>query len=163
MHGIRNGARFVRGGLATLAVLLVAACGSESTAPEPAVLARYALSQINGVALPAVVFDAIITDEEDGDSHMRVVATQGSIELRVDETYVQSVNLIYYIDGVRSAYVRYADRGTYHQSGSDVMFESGVLAGVVFHGAVQGENIVADQDLTGEGVTATYGYQKQQN
>lgn len=144
-----------------LAAILAASC-SGATAPRgPA--GTYALSSVEGSALPAPVFDGVIHDphEVDPDFHLRIVATSGQLTLSSTGHYEHAVQLDAEIDGQAQPAMRWRDRGTFAVRGDTLQFDSDYHENVFFHGALKAQAITVVQDLPGEGQAVRYTFTRE--
>ena len=133
---------------------------SDSTAPadnSPHFFGRFDLTQAEAQALPAAVFDGMITDVTPA-FHLRVLATGGSISIDTNGHYEQRVNHDVMINGAFNGPLTRVDHGECTRSGNEFRCESSYLENVAFTATVDGVRLVIAQDLSGEGRVASYRY-----
>lgn len=142
-----------------LLVLSFACSDDDGTGPnEPApVVGVYALTAAEGGALPAVIFDDSVGDEENR-FHLRVLALEGELKLTADGRYEQVVRHEVYVDGVLSDRPRWSDRGTYLANATLVYFESEIIQNIEFLGQRSSNRLDVTTDIIGEGQPVSYRY-----
>lgn len=146
-----------RGARAVLVAALLSGCGegtgTSPGGPTPGVPGTYLLQA------PLPVFDDLVPDPE-GDFHLRVVATGGSLVLMTDSRYQHEVHLEAYVDGQLSGRQGWVDRGDWRAAGDTLHFESGFIGNLVFRGVREDHAVKLVQDLVGEGITAEYPFHR---
>lgn len=144
--------------------LLAAACSADRAAiitdpppppPPPAdsIAARYVLSSVNELPLPAEVYAGLYLEEGTGMwRDVRVIATEGYVQLRADGTFEQRVKMQVLLDGQLSGRPVYNDHGKWRAipySGL-VRFESEYSSEIgVFHGLAHNRKVWLSQEITG--------------
>jgi hypothetical protein len=96
--------------VATIAAA-AAACGHDATGPTSPV-GSYALSSVNGLALPATVLS---------DTGFSVAISEGSLSVQADGRFVVGVTSTWTIEGHPSVFAA-ADTGTWTQAGGRLVF-----------------------------------------
>ena len=138
-------------------MLLLAGCSdatssSPGTTPPP-LTGSYVLQA------PVTVFEGMVEDPE-GDFHLRVLATGGSLVLAQDSTYEHEVRFESYVDGSLSGRPRWADRGQWRARGDTLHFDSDYIGGLAYRGVSRDRSVTVLQDLVGEGTTAEYPFRQ---
>jgi len=124
--------RSAKGAVATMAVVLLAACGSDSTGPHNAnVAGTYNLTTVNGAGLPFTV-------PHTGD-HTEIVQS-ATITLTSDSTYTVLVTGT--VDNAEPG-VLGTDAGHYAVSGSQVTFTSTIIESGHYTAIVNGTTLTA--------------------
>jgi hypothetical protein len=145
----------LRAGLAVM--LLVAGCNDATDSSPgdtpPGLTGSYVLQA------PVTVFEGVVQSPE-GDFHLRVLATGGSLLLARDSSYEHEVRFESYIDGQLSARPRWVDRGQWRARGDTVDFDSDYIEGLVFRGVTNEGAVTVEQDLVGEGTKAGYPFRQ---
>lgn len=147
--------------LGLAAMLLLAGCSdtTEESKPggpgDPGLAGRYALET------PFTAFEGRV-ESEGGDFDLRVVATEGTLELVGDSTYEQQLRFQTFIDGQLAGQSRWTDRGDWRARGDTLHFDSGYIGGLAFRGVKGDRRVRVLQDLVGEGVVAEYPFRRQQ-
>ncbi|MDE3172307.1 MAG: hypothetical protein KGN74_04475 [Gemmatimonadota bacterium] len=126
--------------------------------PPSSIAARYQLTSANGKPLPAEVYAGVYLDQATGAFHdLRIVATDGYVDLHDDGTFAHYVSLRAVVDGDLVGTPRYVDYGLWFAipHSTDVRFESSFRQWPgVFHGVAQAGTVRLDQELTGGEVGA---------
>ncbi|HXE58417.1 MAG TPA: hypothetical protein VNK43_10495 [Gemmatimonadales bacterium] len=145
-----------------LATALVAAvgCGDDGSAPSEGPAGIYRLESAAGGPLPATVFDGTVESSE-GDFHLRVVALEGSLELRQDGHYEHRIRHAVFVDGAPAPEARWTDRGGYRVDADSVRFTSEYIEGVAFAGGLAEDRIETIADYTHEGPAVSYRYARE--
>jgi len=118
--------RFLRGAIAAAAVVLLAACGSDSTGPKNAnVAGTYTRSTVNGASLPYTVPNTGAAVE---------IVQAATITLTGDSAY--TVNATGTVNG--SAGTLLTDAGHYSVAGSQVTFTSTAIPGAHYTAVASG-------------------------
>lgn len=165
MTMVSVGRRNVAARMVVPVVFLLAACGGDrATSPGPVtpppdqpppgvVAARYALTSANGQSLPAEVYAGVYQDESTGWFHdLRIVATDGYVDLHDDGTFAQFVTMRTMVDGQLAATPRYVDYGRWFAvpHSDQIRFESAYRQWPgVFHGVAGDGTVRMTQELTG--------------
>jgi hypothetical protein len=122
-------ARAARIAIAAAAVVLLGACGSDSTGPSNAnVAGTYELSTVDGSSLPFTVPNT-------GDN--TEIVQSATITLTSDSTYTAVASGTE--NGESTSII--ADEGSYRVSGSQVTFTSSVIVGGNYTGTVSGSTL----------------------
>ncbi|MDP1892465.1 MAG: hypothetical protein Q8K55_16390 [Gemmatimonadaceae bacterium] len=143
--------------------LFAAACHAERSAviteppppppPGDSIAARYVLSSVNDQPLPVEVYAGLYLEEGTGISRdVRVIATEGYVQLRADGTFEQRVKMQVLLDGQLSGRPVYGDHGKWRSIPySDlVRFESEYSSALgVFHGIAHNRKVWLSQEITG--------------
>jgi hypothetical protein len=147
--------RVRRAALTAVVFLGAGACGGDAPTQSEDLLGRRTLEQVDGVGVPAPVFDDVVQDDS-GSFHLRVVATSGWLELGANGRYDHGIELAATIDGQPAPTTHWRDHGMYTVRGDTVDFESAYLENVSFHARVADRRLHVDQDLVGEGRAAQF-------
>jgi len=150
--------------LARLAALLmpiafVLSCSSSTSADsDNRLTGKFSLVSADEQALPATVFDGIITADPSPSFHLRIIATSGFFTLNASGHYEQRVEHDTVIDGAFNGRLTRADRGECSRAGTQLQCSSSFIQGVEFTATIAASKITIAQDLSGEGHVATYRY-----
>jgi len=147
--------------LAALIQLAMLFACADYTAPnkiEDHSIGQFSLVSADEQALPATVFDGIITADPAPSFHLRVIATSGTFSIDASGHYTQHVEHDTVIDGVRNGRVIRGDHGDCTRTAAELRCVSSFLEGIEFTGVITGATIAIAQDLSGEGHLATYRY-----
>ncbi|MDE3150919.1 MAG: hypothetical protein KGL93_01595 [Gemmatimonadota bacterium] len=165
MSRVTTARRAIAARTALVFAMLSAACaGDRATSPGPvtpppddpppvSIAARYTLATVNGHALPVEVYAGVYQDDSTGWFHdLRIVATDGYVDLQSDGSYAHYVSLRTMVDGQLAGTPRYVDYGRWfavpHSTG--VRFESTYRQWPgEFHGTALGGAVQLTQELTG--------------
>jgi len=97
---------------AVTAVAAAAACGGDGATGPTSPVGSYALSTVNGMALPATVLS---------DTGFTVAISDGSLSVQADGKFVVGMTSTWTIEGHPSVFVA-ADTGTWTQAGGRLVF-----------------------------------------
>jgi len=127
---------------------LAAACSGDGPtgSSEERVAGTYTMTQVNGQNLPMTVFQS---------SAGRVEVTSGTLVLRADRSYTETVQIRIIPVGESARNDQAIENGTYTMSGTSITFTvppSGGEPGYSYSGSVNG-NVLT---YSSEGVSATY-------
>lgn len=130
--------------VAALAATLLAAtgCGSDSNAPDMSHVGLYDMASIDGDPLPATIFDM---------PGYTIQATQGSLALNANNTFVESITTIETVDGTQGPLESVSCLGSYTRSGSTITLttpETDSCIGQRVTGTLSGRTVTVDYDGT---------------
>lgn len=158
---MRNVSGLIRGaGLAGLATMLLLAGCSDSTGEgnppaDPSAAGNYTMNA------PVLAFDGRVIEPEQGDFDLRVVATEGTLELASDSTYEYHARLDTYVDEVFVGKKIWQDHGDWRPVGDSLHFDSQYIEGLTFKGSRTGASMKLILDMVGEGTTAHFPFERQ--
>jgi len=133
-----------------LLLFCLPACGDNGPAgPDPGT-ERYALVEVGGASLPAVIFDEDIPLEE-GSFRLKVTVNEGWMELDEDGAYRHEVKRTATVDGQPTPNNDWKDHGRYETTATGLRFTSDRIASVVHDAEHEAGEIRFLQDLSGEG------------
>jgi hypothetical protein len=132
--------------LMVLVTLAFAGCTDSPAGPER-LAGRYTLYTVAGQGLPAILYEGMEEDAEEGAILLRIMVESGFIELIVGGRYEQRLVTRAYVNDVPSLQVRWVDRGVFTQTDSALAFESTLIQNVAFSGTGTPQQVSTRQDL----------------
>jgi hypothetical protein len=121
-----------------LFVLVIAACGTDPTIPPSALNVPFRLQTLNGVAIPAAVFDS-------ANPPVRLDALSGTITIKPDNTFIDVTTFRQTVGGVGSTRTA-SCTGTFTSVGNVFEFKEVGFAdvcGLTFTGVLSGSSLSA--------------------
>lgn len=158
---MRNLIGLIRGaGFTGLTTMMVLAGCSDSTGEgnppaDPGAAGTYTMNA------PVLAFEGRVIEPEQGDFDLRVVATEGTLELASDSTYEYHARLDTYVDEVLAGKQIWQDRGDWRLVGDSIHFESQYLEGLTFKGSRTAGGMELTLDMVGEGSQAHFPFERQ--
>jgi hypothetical protein len=140
----------------------VAACGGGDKAAGPGdagVRGTYALSQVDGHALPTTIFDDLVDGDDGQPMNLKIAILSGTLTLRDDGRFAGTLSIRVTANG-QSQTTPVPTSGTYVVSGSTIEFESDDPEDPQFAGTVHGGRLEISLDLIGSDQPSTYVFKK---